>query len=202
MSEIVSLILLGALAFSAYVSVKYFRKAKTHKIEAETYKRQYYDAINPPPPPPRGEATRVSRESYDIIRVSILERDYYRCHECGYPEHLEVHHIKPKSEGGNNDPSNLITLCRKCHAKHHGHNIYTKKNKPSKKDKRKRKQARNQRKKLKRYLNNNRRELRTEPAFHAIMPDEHSEMIERRQWLYEKWENNELNQLPQKCEDK
>lgn len=31
----------------------------------------------------------------------------------------EVHHIVPLSEGGTNDESNLMSLCRSCHAKIH-----------------------------------------------------------------------------------
>lgn len=31
----------------------------------------------------------------------------------------EVHHIKPLSEGGSNDPSNLMSLCKACHSSLH-----------------------------------------------------------------------------------
>ena len=31
----------------------------------------------------------------------------------------EVHHIKPLSEGGNHNKSNLISLCKSCHARIH-----------------------------------------------------------------------------------
>ena len=31
----------------------------------------------------------------------------------------EVHHIKPLSEGGTHDTSNLISLCKHCHSKLH-----------------------------------------------------------------------------------
>lgn len=31
----------------------------------------------------------------------------------------EVHHIKPLSDGGTHDKSNLISLCKSCHAKIH-----------------------------------------------------------------------------------
>lgn len=33
---------------------------------------------------------------------------------------LEVHHRRPLSEGGDNDPTNLIVLCQRCHRRHHG----------------------------------------------------------------------------------
>ena len=32
----------------------------------------------------------------------------------------EIHHIKPLSEGGTNEDENLMSLCRRCHAKIHG----------------------------------------------------------------------------------
>ena len=35
----------------------------------------------------------------------------------------EVHHIKPISEGGTNDESNLMSLCHSCHEKIHRRNI-------------------------------------------------------------------------------
>ena len=50
------------------------------------------------------------------IRNRILARDGYRCQEQGDHEgRLEVDHIVPLSQGGTNDPSNLITRC----ARHH-----------------------------------------------------------------------------------
>lgn len=179
MSDVISFILLGALVVSTYVSVKYFREYKA-------YKKQYYYTINPPPAPPRGEATRVARETYEAIRVKILERDHYRCQECGFFKHLEVHHIIHRSQGGSNDPSNLITLCRRCHAKKHGNaHIMSKKRRHT---------ARNQRKKFNRYLNSHKEEILTNPSFHVIMPDDSPQMIVRRQQLLEQWEQNQLNQ--------
>jgi len=48
---------------------------------------------------------------------AILARDNYTCQGCGSTdrEHLIVHHIIPLRRGGGHDPSNLITLCQKCH---------------------------------------------------------------------------------------
>jgi len=34
-------------------------------------------------------------------------------------EHLEKHHIIPKSKGGSNDKNNLISICQDCHCKVH-----------------------------------------------------------------------------------
>lgn len=53
------------------------------------------------------------------LREQILERDNFRCQSCGEDNHLQVHHIKHRCDGGNNSPDNLITLCEKCHYEMH-----------------------------------------------------------------------------------
>lgn len=55
-------------------------------------------------------------------RLSILERDEFKCRECGDTEStLNVHHKKydfNKNPWDYND-SNLITLCENCHKEKH-----------------------------------------------------------------------------------
>lgn len=47
-----------------------------------------------------------------------FERADQRCEWCDdRTDQPEVHHITPRSEGGPNEPSNLIVLCPSCHAK-------------------------------------------------------------------------------------
>lgn len=41
------------------------------------------------------------------------------CVACGTLENLHQHHLVPKSLGGSQDESNLLTLCGSCHAKAH-----------------------------------------------------------------------------------
>jgi ATP-dependent DNA helicase RecQ len=56
------------------------------------------------------------------IREAALRRDNYKCVECGTPCHsaeADVHHLLPRSAGGTDEPSNLVTLCDGCHAAHH-----------------------------------------------------------------------------------
>ncbi len=50
-------------------------------------------------------------------RNAVLKRDLHRCQSpgCGNTRFLEVHHLKPRSEGGGNDTENLTTLCSACH---------------------------------------------------------------------------------------
>ncbi len=51
------------------------------------------------------------------VRREVLARDKHSCRApgCGRTRFLEVHHIKPRGQGGANDPDNLITLCAACH---------------------------------------------------------------------------------------
>ena len=56
------------------------------------------------------------------IREAVLRRDDYKCLECGKPcrsAEADVHHLLPRSAGGADEPSNLVTLCDGCHAAHH-----------------------------------------------------------------------------------
>jgi len=49
------------------------------------------------------------------IRRGILARDRGICQQCGRPGSEIDHRISP-AQGGTDDPDNLQTLCRPCHA--------------------------------------------------------------------------------------
>jgi len=51
------------------------------------------------------------------IRREVLARDGYRCQSpgCRHTHFLELHHLKPRVEGGDNSPANLSTRCSACH---------------------------------------------------------------------------------------
>jgi len=53
--------------------------------------------------------------SWPEIRHEILRRDKCCCQVCGKERSGQVHYVIPRSKGGTNDFSNLITLCGKCH---------------------------------------------------------------------------------------
>ena len=57
-------------------------------------------------------------------KKAVFERDNYTCQQCGHvgeygdrPDCVQVHHIKPRRDGGTNDIDNLMTLCTICHTK-------------------------------------------------------------------------------------
>jgi len=49
-----------------------------------------------------------------ISRNRIFKRDGYQCTYCGSKRNLTVDHILPKSRGGQNTWTNLITCCSSC----------------------------------------------------------------------------------------
>jgi 5-methylcytosine-specific restriction endonuclease McrA len=58
---------------------------------------------------------RKDPKLYAKLRREILERDGWRCQNCGSSKHLDVHHQRPRSALGDDKETNLITLCRECH---------------------------------------------------------------------------------------
>ena len=47
-------------------------------------------------------------------RQAVWDRCKGRCEVCG-KKAIDPHHIKYRSQGGDNDINNLIALCRECH---------------------------------------------------------------------------------------
>ena len=67
----------------------------------------------------RGRKRRKTWLTVELRRF-IKRRDNGACVECGSPRDLTLHHIVPISEGGRRYlPSNIVTLCRSCHAAKH-----------------------------------------------------------------------------------
>ncbi len=59
---------------------------------------------------------------WPAIRAVVLERDNFKCVECGKDlarDGGHVHHVMPRALGGSDEPSNLISLCQICHASVH-----------------------------------------------------------------------------------
>ena len=53
----------------------------------------------------------MNQELIDLLIV----RDPY-CIVCGKPDTLQIHHIKPRSQGGDDTKENTCRLCMECHA--------------------------------------------------------------------------------------
>jgi 5-methylcytosine-specific restriction endonuclease McrA len=63
---------------------------------------------------------KLPSEAYQTLHRHVLRRDGWRCQACGSRERLEVHHLQFRSLSGNDDETNLITLCTDCHRHAHG----------------------------------------------------------------------------------
>ncbi len=72
-----------------------------------------------PESPPAATTERNDEELPEETREQVLRRDKHRCGNCDNHLDVEVHHIQFRSDGGSNDPDNLITLCPICHASVH-----------------------------------------------------------------------------------
>jgi 5-methylcytosine-specific restriction endonuclease McrA len=60
------------------------------------------------------EKQRAKLEAYAAVRLEVADRDKRRCQVCGRPA-TDTHHILYRSQGGPDEPWNLICLCRDCH---------------------------------------------------------------------------------------
>lgn len=59
------------------------------------------------------------------VRHQLLMEAGYKCGNpiCRHIITLELHHIQYVSEGGGDEPGNLLTLCPNCHSLHHSGHI-------------------------------------------------------------------------------
>lgn len=55
------------------------------------------------------------KKQQQIDRHRYLKYKGDKCVICGFASNLDVHHIKPQSEGGLDSKRNTITLCKRCH---------------------------------------------------------------------------------------
>jgi len=66
------------------------------------------------------EMDNVLRASRNYYPMAKLRRETDECQVCGRHDlPLEVHHILPLSKGGEDKPTNLAVLCKRCHAISH-----------------------------------------------------------------------------------
>jgi 5-methylcytosine-specific restriction endonuclease McrA len=58
---------------------------------------------------------------WDLVKQAV-KRDGNKCGRCSYVgSGIERHHIVSLQDGGRNVLSNIISLCKTCHAKRHSH---------------------------------------------------------------------------------
>lgn len=59
-------------------------------------------------------------KGHTSVRQYVLYRDKHQCINCKKDNvPLQAHHIMPRSKGGTEKPSNMISLCEECHEKLH-----------------------------------------------------------------------------------
>ncbi len=58
---------------------------------------------------------KLSVEDYSLLCHRVLERDGWRCQNCGSPKALHVHHLAKRSSLGNDALNNPVTICVTCH---------------------------------------------------------------------------------------
>jgi 5-methylcytosine-specific restriction endonuclease McrA len=64
---------------------------------------------------------RLDSGSYQRLCRRVLERDAWRCQNCGSLRALHVHHCEFRSHSGSDIEENLITLCDQCHRDLHAY---------------------------------------------------------------------------------
>jgi hypothetical protein len=59
------------------------------------------------------------------VRYQVLHESGFKCGNpvCRMVLTLDIHHLVQVSDGGQNDPHNLLPLCPNCHSLHHGGHI-------------------------------------------------------------------------------
>ena len=63
-----------------------------------------------------GGTNRYHPWTFSSTKLLVIARDMGVCRCCGTKtDNYEIHHIKPRSEGGSDHPANLVLLCIDCH---------------------------------------------------------------------------------------
>lgn len=61
------------------------------------------------------DSDMIDRTWWKRFQKIIFSRDENKCQACNIKVGLSMHHIIPRSEGGRDEPFNMITLCQHCH---------------------------------------------------------------------------------------
>ena len=68
---------------------------------------------------PKRPHIQLDSNAYQELRQQVLRRNGWHCQQCGSMSNLQVHHIQPRAELGDDTENNLITLCSDCHDQVH-----------------------------------------------------------------------------------
>jgi hypothetical protein len=70
---------------------------------------------------PASPIPRAKQSIPPAVRRAVLARDRHRCRipGCRHTTFLDIHHLVPRSDGGSNDPANIITICSAHHRANH-----------------------------------------------------------------------------------
>lgn len=69
--------------------------------------------------PTKRPRIQLDPEAYQQLCRQVLQRDGWRCQQCGNSTNLQVHHLQLRAQSGDDAEQNLITLCSKCHDQIH-----------------------------------------------------------------------------------
>lgn len=63
----------------------------------------------------KGRKSRLYEEGWGSSRIFVINRDNGVCQYCGQtPDRPDIDHVIPRSRGGSDNPSNLVTACPSC----------------------------------------------------------------------------------------
>ena len=90
------------------------------------YKQIYYrsNRLAPYTSARVSESDYLQTEVWRELRSQRLAKDFYRCQQCGTAQNVIVHHIRYPDIWGTEDvDTDLVTLCDRCHAEAHKHDL-------------------------------------------------------------------------------
>lgn len=71
----------------------------------------------------RRARVKLAAPAYKKLIAEVYERDGWRCRSCNRRDGINAHHIKYRSQGGNDEIDNLVSLCVRCHRAVHDGNL-------------------------------------------------------------------------------
>lgn len=94
--------------------------ARWEAAGAGTLSWPQWETITGRQPPKLGDPRPARKKKATIggaLRTAVMERDEYRCRQCGTHLRLSIDHIVAESKGGPTEFDNLQTLCLPCNTR-------------------------------------------------------------------------------------